>query len=272
MQNPDPEIVRNKNSTCSVRLKFLKWDSDIFGFKIGRIEDILLGGGEDEGRRFLKRVVEGCRKAGYRHLICRVGLKDIRVLRALEGAGFNIADVQITLTTNGTPPKRKVAVSKRTKIRKATKRDLAQLKIITKDAFTDTRVVLDPGYPRERVDRFYYEWVRNSVYNRRQTVFVAEDKKTDRLTGFVICDFKDASGTKTGMIDLIAVDKYRRNSGVGSSLVGFALNWFSGRADRVEVRTQASNVPAIKVFMKNGLNEFTTGIALHSGISMHRWF
>jgi GNAT superfamily N-acetyltransferase len=264
------KIIQNKNTTCSARIRFLKWDSMIFGFKIGRIEEVLLRDDQGENRRFLKRVVDVCRKSRYRHLHCRVGLRDIGLVRALESAGFNMADIQVTLTTKGTPPKGAPAFSEKIRIRKAVKGDLGRLKILTRGAFTDTRLVMDPNYPKEGIDRFYYEWVKNSVYNKHQAVFVAEEKRSDRLIGLVICDF--SAKMNIGIIDLIAVSESYKNRGAGSALVKFALNWFSGKADKVEVRTQSSNIPAIRTFMKNGLNEFTPGIALPSGISMHRWF
>ena len=49
-------------------------------------------------------------------------------------------------------------------------------------------------------------------------------------------------------------------------------DWFKGKVDRVEIRTQISNIPAVRAFMRGGFIEFTSGPMLPARITMHRWF
>ncbi len=151
---------------------------------------------------------------------------------------------------------------------KASRSDLDRLKILTKDAFTDTRVVRDPNYPWGKVDRFYYEWVKNSVCNKRQAVFLAKENDSEELAGFVICDVSNG----IGFIDLISVKRRKRGRGIGAALVGAAMNWFSENSREAEVRTQISNTAAVETFMKGGFKFITPGRAVPAGISMHYWF
>lgn len=248
-------------------VKHLEWDSDIFGFKIGRLKNIKAGGNEKKAGALIKRIIEDCRKEHYRHITCRVGVSDFTLLRALEKNGFNIADVQITLSTGDKPKKRDVP-GRGLIVAKASEKDLGMLKVLTRDAFTDTRIVRDPNYPRDKVDKFYYEWVKNSVYNKRQIVFLAKEKGASAPVGFVICGISDG----IGFIDLISVRRSARGRGAGSVLAGTAMNWFSENSRGAEVRTQVSNIAAIRTFMRCGFTQFTEGRALSAGISLHYWF
>jgi len=256
---------------------FSKWDTNIFGFKIGKIENLLIKKHHSLGFQFLKEIVNDCRRQHYSHVSCRIGVKDFETIHLLERLKFNIFDVQVTLSTakdfsNVFIPARP---SRKFTIRKAKNKDLVQLKKVLRRAFTDTRFVVDHRFPGRSVDRLYFEWVKNAISDTKRCVFVVQDKKSECLTAFVIADFdtynKETSGIKIGCIDLIAVSRDCRNQGIGRELVGFTLDWFKGKVDRVEIRTQVSNIPAIKAFMRGGFVEFTHGITLPAGITMHRW-
>lgn len=256
---------------------FLQWDSKIFGFKIGRIEFLLKFMNNFQRYGFLNNIIKDCRNKRYRHLNCRLGIKDFETLWLLEKLGFNVADIQLTLSTSDAfKDMPKLSHGRLAIIRKAAKDDLKYLKVFVKGAFTDTRFVVDSRYPPRKVDRLYYEWIKNSIFNVDQRVFVALDKNTKRLIGVSICNISPNSKKilkfKIGSIDLIAINKDYRNQGLGQSLIKFCLNWLKKKVDRVEIRTQVSNIPAIAAFMKGGFKEVTPGILLPAGITMHRWF
>ena len=260
-------IVNYRLGDSSATLKYLEWDSGIFGFKIGRIEKIRLAGSDNVNESLIRRVLEDCRVACYRHINCRVGVNDLAGLRAFENNGFNVADIQITLSTMSRPMAGRTALPGFVFI-KASGNDLRQIRKVTRNAFTDTRVVRDPNYPRKKIDEFYYEWVKNSVFNKKQVVFLAKDSRTGVVAGFVICGVLK----RTGLIDLISVNRARRGLGIGRALVARAMEWFSDKTDKAEVRTQISNAAAIEVFMKGGYKFITPGSVLPAGISMHYWY
>ena len=259
--------VKCRLDANSADIKYLEWDSGIFGFKIGRLGNIRLDKNEKTAGRFINRIIKSCRKQHYRHINCRIGTGDFLALWALEKNGFNVADIQVTLSTGGKPKKKTVKLPGFSVV-KACEDDLDGMRCVTRDAFTDTRVVRDPNYPRVKVDRFYYEWIKNSMFNKRQAVFLAKENKSKELAGFVICDVLG----EIGFIDLISVNKRKRGRGIGSALVGAAMNWFSDNSVEAEVRTQASNTAAIETFTKGGFRHLVPGKAVPSGISMHYWF
>lgn len=256
-------------------LIFLEWDSNIFGFKIGRIENLVMKMDESLKRDFLVNMIDDCKKEGYHHINCRIGVEDLGDIRLLERLGFNIADVQITLSTSGRLDPEPVNFNGFT-IRQATPEDLEGLERVVSGAFSTTRFASDPRYARDKVDRLYFEWLKGSIADNSQTVFVIQESGSGIPVGFGICSVdpysSEALGVRIGSIDLIAVIERCRGKGIGRMFIRFILNWFSARVERVEIRTQVSNHRAINAFMNSGLNKVCAGTALPAGIAMHLWF
>lgn len=256
--------------------RLLHWDSQIFGFKIGRMENLILNMEGYYKENFLNTIIRDCIKDKYRHVHCRIGLRELGILRLLENFKFNVVDIQCTLSTPENFKSLNLKATNKFLIRKAKGQDLSSLRETLKGAFLDTRFSVDHNYPRDKVDKLYFGWVKNAMLDPKERVFVAYDKKNRNLFGFMICNFdqesKESLGLRIGYIDLIAVNRGFRNIGIGKQLIRFALKWFASRADRVEIRTQVSNIAAIKCFTGSGLSEFSYGTALPAGISLHRWF
>lgn len=255
---------------------FLEWDSDIFGFKIGKIENVPMKIHNPLKYKLLNKIVKDCKTEHYVHVSCRIRLKDFETIHILEKLEFNIFDIQITLSTPEEFSNTSIGFLREFIIREALEKDLVQLKEVMKGCFTDTRFVIDPKFPRNGVNKLYFEWIKNSVLNPKQSVFVVQDKKSKLLTAFSIASFdpdsEETLGIKIGSVDLIAVSEKHRNQGIGRMLTMFVLNWFKEKVDKVEIRTQISNIPAIRAFMHGGFTEFSSGIKLPAGITMHRWF
>lgn len=279
ISNPDSVlyVATEKEIVGYGFLTYLRWDSGIFGFKIGRIENLSIDMGASGAYRFLNRIIRDCRKEHYAHIHCRLAPEDPVILRALKRLKFKIADRQITLTTDGSFTRiKKTTLPEGIIIDRAGKGDLPYIKELVRGIFSDTRFVMDPGYPGDKVDRMYYEWIKNSISDPSRIVFIVRCKPDSRPAAFSICSIEPDSsrtlGYKIGAIELIAVKKECRNKGMGKKLVGHCLAWLNKRCDKVEIRTQVSNAPAIKAFRKGGFRKFTSGTALPAGMSLHRWF
>ncbi len=258
-----------------VFMDFLEWDTRIFGFKAGRMRNLNSWMSEDDSAAFLSHIIDGCRQERYAHINIQIGFHDTRYLKMLEKAGFNIANIQITLITREGADVMAPGADQFL-VRSGSKADLRQLEEIVKGAFGHTRFAVDNRYPKVKVDKMYFEWLKNSLSNKEQFVFVIEDTTNSRLFGACICevdpDTEEFFGYKVGGIDLIFLSRDYRNKGLGQLFTKSILSWFKAKADRVEIRTQASNYPAIKAFMNAGFGELTPGIIMPAGISMHCWF
>lgn len=255
----------------------LKWDSSIFGLKIGRIERLSMKMRFEDMSCFIGEIIKDCSEEGYAHIVCRTGIRDINNIRLLEKAGFTVADVQLTLSTSGNWREAcRGTVLTKTIITQATKGDLPALKDLVRGVFTDTRFVTDERYPKDKVDFMYYKWLGEAISSPDRKLFIARNRKGG-AAGFVLCDIardsKNMLGAAIGSIGLIAVSKSCRRRGIGQELVKFALLHFKKEGvDKVEIRTQLSNIPALRAFTGSGLSEITSGIVLPAGITMHYWF
>ncbi|MDO8525732.1 MAG: GNAT family N-acetyltransferase [Candidatus Omnitrophota bacterium] len=258
-----------------ILLTHLEWDSRIFGFKIGRLAHTVTCLNDSERSSLFGKLLRDCEKRGYRHLHCRIGFDEVGLLHCLEDLGFNVADIQLTLSTKGRfNGIARFHPSGPVSIRQAALSDMKDLRRVAKGAFTHTRFARDRRYPRADVDKMYSEWVSNSLHNAGQKVFSAYDGQERCVVGFVIVASGAARepGRKIGYIDLIAVKNSARRRGIGTMLAAYALNHIKGAADLAEVRTQISNYAGIATFRKSGFTEIVPGCLLPAGISLHYWF
>jgi ribosomal protein S18 acetylase RimI-like enzyme len=249
----------------------LTWDSKIFGFSISRLEEFSWRLEEDSAQRFLQRIVIDARREHCIHLNTRCSLKDFSLLNALQRVGFYIADIQVTLSANIA----EFCHFGDGQVRRAEIGDLPQLRSLVRGAFTHTRFVADRRYPSSGVNAMYCAWIENSLADPHKRVYVSVDARTHALTGFLIygvdLDSENVAGGPIGYIDLIAVAAQARGRGIGTTLVRKCLELCRDTAKVVEIRTQITNTTAIKAFMKAGFQEYTSGVVLPAGISLHYW-
>jgi len=231
----------------------LPWDSEFFGFRIGRLN----------ARRLTPASLQQALAwAADQQLRCAYFLADAScadtLARAHEG-GFKFVDVRVDFATDlaagtGTPPD--------SRLRPATAADLPGLEKISRVAHQDTRFFKDSNFPANRAADLYAEWIRRDFKVHR--IFVVTDAGQG-VTGYVTCQVDPA--TETGRISLIAVAESARQRGLGRVLVEGALQHFrlSG-CKQAFVTTQASNIPAQRLYQALGFRTAETCA------TFHRWF
>ncbi len=140
-------------------------------------------------------------------------------------------------------------------IRKATEEDLPELAKIAEGAFVESRFFNDPEIPDEKAGELYSSWVKNAFYSENKTVFT-----TDERNGFLIYVQRDGEGH----IDLVAAGGENRKKGVGTALVKFAENYaFEQGCGVFFVGTQATNIPALNLYIKCGFKIIKTSRIYH---------
>lgn len=233
--------------------EFLPWDSEFFGFRIGRLN----------ARRLTPASLrQALAWAADQRLRCTYFLADAScadtLARAHEG-GFKFVDVRMEFAshlaagTDALPD---------TRLRPATATDLPYLEKISRVAHQDTRFFKDSNFPADRSADLYGEWIRRDFKVHR--IFVATGAASG-VAGYVTCQVDPA--TRAGRIGLIAVAESERQRGFGRALVEAALRHFrlSG-CKQAWVATQASNVPAQRLYQSLGFHTAETGA------TFHRWF
>lgn len=214
----------------------LKWDSELFGRKIGRLTVV-------PSEEKLKGIVNQAVKEGYRYITCRVVLKRVPDIQLLESQGFYLTDIGVVwekeIDLHISNPKSQISNSL---VREATIKDIPTLKSMVKGLFNDSRFFNDPFFTKKEADKVYQAWIENSLNDKTVKTFLIKD------CGFITC--KKMSKNK-GDISLVGVVSKVQGKGIGSSLILRALDWFNeNRMKTVTVRTQLNNVNAMNCYNK----------------------
>jgi ribosomal protein S18 acetylase RimI-like enzyme len=264
-------VAREDDAAAMLLLEFLPWDSEIFGFGIGRVSWLHAAGDEDGRLReaLLRTALRRCREWKIRHLSARVDPSDVAALHALERQRFTIADVSVALGAASrdlpeTPPE--------ARIRPFAPEDLPALRAIAGSAFRYSRLVADGRFPRERANALFERWIENLCRGRADQVLVAVEDRG--VAGFVACTLDRRAQTSLGFsqgdISLVGVAPDRQGNGLGRALVGAGLAWLKPRAERIEIRTQLTNLPALRLYEKAGFR-IVRGLYTPGGVTFHRW-
>ena len=236
-------------------LQPLAWDSKVLGVNAARVE-LIIGphDGKATAAALLPRVVDTARRLELRHLSVRVDAADDASIHALEDAGFLNVDVLLTfraaVIAAGIPASTAGIV-----LRDGVPADAAVVGELAASNFRDGRFHADPSLTQEQADAVYRTWAASCCAGTAaDKVIVAV--AAERVAGFVACVLDPgAGGGPTGTITLIASARDLRRRGVGSLLVGAAVDWFRTRgAAAVEVGTQLRNIAAARLYGRCGFS------------------
>ena len=218
------------------------WDSEFHGRAMGKL-DIASPPGCGPAVLLVERAVAEARQSGFEHLMSRVDSSAISVVWSLEGAGMRVVEAGQTLARTpdaGAPEPTPLAV------RTMTAADIEPLGRIAEGIFGLSYMYVDPFFSKEVVDRLHRGWIGNLYRGLADLVWVWEEE--GQPVGFVSCVVKD----RVGDIALVGTHPEQAGKGIGRHLVRAALRWFNDKAERVEVRTQTNNYPALALYQSAG--------------------
>ena len=139
--------------------------------------------------------------------------------------------------------------------------DLATLRAIAASGHRDTRFYFDGHFDRTKCDSLYETWIENSFRGFAQAVLVAE--VGGKVAAYLTCHLKQ----RQSQIGLVAVGNGNRGEGLGGKLVRGFFSWSRDHgATRASVVTQGRNLPAQRLYQRNGF--VTASLQLW----YHRWF
>lgn len=181
----------------------------------------------------------------------------------LTRAGFDVTDVNVTLDWAGeSNPLGSDAGD--ADVGRASETDSTEIENVAGRCFTYSRFHLDPLISTTQANEVKRQWARNACRGRAATVYTA--RRGGELAGFLAVVTSDAGGTRDAIIDLIGVDAAHQGRGVGRSLSrAFIGNW-RGKADRLRVGTQISNIPALRLYESLGFRVSETSYVLHAHV------
>jgi dTDP-4-amino-4,6-dideoxy-D-galactose acyltransferase len=224
----------------------LEWDSLFFGLPIGRVRDNVAA---DE-------IESAVREAHERKLRCiylLASADDNMLIGSAQEQGFIVRDIRVELErpVAGHP----MAMEG---IRPGRVGDMSRLAEIARERFRDTRFFTDDGFPPDRSEELYVEWLRRGLTDEpdRQTLV------TKDATGFIVCHLDPR--TKVGKIELIGVAAGSSGHGLGSALIAGAGTIFDDALlCTATVVTQGNNITAQRLYQRHGYRVSKTQLWLH---------
>lgn len=227
----------------ALQLEMLAFDSELLGAQVARLN--VLNAPDEAGLDALLEASRAeCARRRVRHVVRRLPVGAFAETAALGRSGYRLVDVSVLFERDAAEP----PASPDPSIRLAASDDAERLAASFADSFSLTRFAVDPFFSKAVASELHRRWILNSCAGRADAVLVAD--MGGALCGFVTCRVDRAS--KTGNIELIAVDGAQRGAGIGRKLVAAAQHWFHGRVDRVQVRTQLNNLVATGLYQASG--------------------
>ena len=246
-----------QNEAGRIALERVAFDSEIFGFEVARVTDCEpRAKGAARYAALHGAAVARAREEGFRHLSRRVLADDFAEIAGLEKSGHGLLDTGVVFDH----PLRGVTPGLPSGIKVASDADIEKIAASCAGIFRTSRYYHDPAFTAAGADEVHRRWIWNSFRGRADAVLVPED-----ASAFVTCAV-DASGL--GNIALFGVSPAAQGRGIGQKVLGAALAWFAERAKRVEVKTQAINYAAARMYERGGFrlcrSELTYGRVIES--------
>ncbi len=233
---------------------FLGWDSNFFGFHIGRIR------GNSLTKELVEQVDEWGRQNEIRCLYFLARADDALTTQLAQAHGFQLVDVRITFECRIT----KTPMPMADFIRPARFDDMPAVESMARAGFTETRFFYDAGFPRSRVEELYAVWIQRD-FDEKDSIVLVGTSENDQHLGYISCRL--SPGQKCAQIGLIGVSREARGQGVGQSLVKGALDWAAERgATRMKVVTQGRNIAGQRLYQRCGF--LTRSVELW----YHKWY
>jgi dTDP-4-amino-4,6-dideoxy-D-galactose acyltransferase len=243
-----------ENSSLQPTCNLLVWDSNFWGFPVGRLDSSLLREGME------RSVMDWCQREKIRCLYFAADGTDAETLQRAFEAGFQFVDVRADLECDA--PKWGLSSTANLKVRAVSGETLGILQKIARNAHFNTRFFKDLNFDRLRCQSLYEKWIERDFQTGR--IFGFFPKNSADLRGYVTLTKESAQIARIG---LIAVEESLRGLGGGRMLLDAAMAAsVEMGARKIHVATQGTNVAALKLYEKAGFR------VCDVKIWFHRWF
>ena len=223
--------------------QILSWDSEFFGYKVGRILPFRLTPEE------LKRTLVSLKNENVTLVYWPSDPNDSGSQEAVREMDGFLADKKTTYVIDLEHIRKQLIeepiIGIKEYVSMETNDELYDLAI---QSGIFSRYNVDPNIGKEHFEKLYKLWILKSVNKTlAEKVFVSMDK--DNIGGMVTVGMKNGRGD----IGLIAVNERMRGKNVGVNLTRSAQKWAIGKGCRyAQVVTQGDNLAACKLYEKCG--------------------
>ena len=191
------------------------------------------------------------------YYFAKVDAADVTRTKELLGAGFFVADVNVTFAV--APSKLVGVTSPSVDVGAMPAAKKEEVLAIAHDSFKYTRFHLDPLVGKATADLVKKEWVRNYAEGKRgDHLFVATKDGTP--LGFLAA-LKSHDGD-TAIIDLVGVKPDAQRQGVGRAMITRFADHYRATKELL-VGTQVANTPSVRLYESMGFRLKSSQYVLH---------
>jgi dTDP-4-amino-4,6-dideoxy-D-galactose acyltransferase len=225
-----------------MEIEKLNWDSDFFGFNVGRV---FIGNGDEENAGLIYNLGKA---QGFRVVYVILSDWNKRIHETLTRNGAKLMDKKTLYARGVTPAQPQQALFP--VIEYDDHFFTNELVDLALASGRYSRFLMDESFGKEPFERLYLEWLRNSINGKfADKVWLAIDK--DHVIGFVTA--KKLMEDKSGHVGLIAVSEEYRGKKVGKALMEKCNEWYANhQLERATVVTQGDNIPACRFYESVG--------------------
>jgi len=232
-----------------------RWLTEIFGIPVYR-----LGISPDDDLDQITAAEFPIPLAPKAFLYVKVPVQNVNSVSALTSAGFRVIDVNVTLERE--PSSGAAGGDPSIYIRDFRAEDQETVLDIAGTCFIYSRFHLDPLISDTIANAVKREWIANYFRKQRgERLLVAE--VAGKPAGFLAI-LATGNSNRTGIIDLIGVDRAYQKRGVGYRLVEFFTRDSQGKYDQLRVGTQIANTSSIRLYEKCGFHTVEADYVLHA--------
>lgn len=232
----------NSENRKTNNILHLDWDSNFFGFSIGRI--YANGLTVERLRRELERAKH--EKMKFIELFCDA--PDDQSIYSSESLGFHLADLRITLKRKPEEDIKEDKTHKDLIFKEADRTDINRLKTMSKGLFQSSRYYRYQKFDSNKADLMFQLWIEKSVLGEFDDELYCLYDATDILA---LCSLKYRGNTAS--IGLFGINSAHQGKGLGSLILKQVLHLlYKRRFTDVAVITQGRNSGALHLYQKNG--------------------
>ena len=220
----------------------LAWDSDFFGFTVGRLSGQVTAG-DDLAQALTRGVADGIRLT-YGH--CKHGDEAAAASCLLQGGRRVDTKCTYVLLLAGlsAPP----AAPEPDRALASHPCDRRRVRSLAWKSAQYSRFRVDPDMPARAWRRLYTAWAHNSL-NGQFADAVLVERRHGGVVGMVSVSVRQGRGS----IGLLAVDTHHRGQGLGQRLLEAACRYcISAGCGTLEVVTQGDNLAACGLYERAG--------------------
>lgn len=219
--DPNTQIfsTRENTSLVLVNLTESKWDTDHFGFEVGKIDNpVSLSDTQNKNiKENLSKLHEYAKQASFKVLIIRINGDNLNFIHELEDIGFKYFETIIWPITDLS---KLLLDQNNVQFFDPNTDCIDEVQVIAKKfQYQRGHFHCDQLFNKQLVNELYAKWANSALLSSKKIAII---KDNNRIVGYFICAIDDnlsnALGYKYGRLQSLALDGNIRGKGFGKKL------------------------------------------------------